>query len=149
MVSRDDTKMMTNLAQGNIGEIEAGKLALEKSQNDTVKKFAQHMIDDHTAALTELQTLAQAKGVKLPDGTDMKHKTMATAMKAMTGNTFDKQYMKNAGVSDHQQTIDLLNKIQKNGKDAEFKAMATKMLPTVQDHLKMAQEGNTAVRAKK
>ena len=149
MVSRDDSKLMTDLAQGNISEIETGKMALEKSQNDTVKKFAQHMVDDHTAALTELQALAQAKGVKLPDGTDMRHKTMAAALKLTSGNTFDTQYMKSAGVGDHQQTIELLKKTQKNAKDAELKAMATKMLPTVQDHLKMAQQGVTAVSAQK
>ena len=149
MVSRDDSKMMTDLAHANIAEIETGKLALEKSQNQQVRKFAQLMIDEHTAALKELQTLAQAKGVKLPDGTDLKHKTMAAALKVMTGNTFDSQYMKRAGVGDHEQTIELLQKAQNNAKDPELKAMASKMLPTVQAHLKMAQEGVVAVSAKK
>lgn len=149
MVSRDDSKMMTDLAHANIAEIETGKLALEKSQNEQVRKFAQHMIDEHTSALKELQTLAQAKGVTLPDGTDLKHKTMATALKVMSGNSFDTQYMKRAGVGDHQQTIELLQKTQKNAKDPELKAMAIKMLPTVREHLKMAQEGVVAVSAKK
>ena len=149
MVSRDDSKMMTDLAHANIAEIETGKLALEKSQNEQVRKFAQHMIDEHTSAFKELQTLAQAKGVTLPDGTDLKHKTMATALKVMSGNSFDTQYMKRAGVGDHQQTIELLQKTQKNAKDPELKAMAIKMLPTVREHLKMAQEGVVAVSAKK
>ena len=148
MVSRDDSKMMTDLAHANIAEIETGKMALEKSQNDAVKKFAQHMVDDHTAALGELQTLAQAKGVKLPEGTDMKHKAMAAALKVMSGNSFDNQYMKRAGVTDHQQTVALLQKTQKNAQDPELRAMATKMLPTVEAHLKMAEQGLTAVSAK-
>ena len=149
MVSRDDSKIMTDLAHANIAEIETGKLALEKSQNEQVRKFAQHMIDEHTSALKELQTLALAKGVTLPDGTDLKHKTMATALKVMSGNSFDTQYMKRAGVGDHQQTIELLQKTQKNAKDPELKATATKMLPTVREHLKRAQEDVVAVSAKK
>lgn len=149
MVSRADSKMMSDLAHANIAEIETGKLALEKSSNEQVRKFAQLMIDEHTSALKELQALAQAKGVKLPDGTDLKHKTMAAALKVMTGNTFDSQYMKRAGVGNHEQTIELLQKTQNNAKDPELKAMATKMLPTVQAHLKMAQEGVVAVSAKK
>ena len=149
MVSRDDSKIMTDLAHANIAEIETGKLALEKSQNEQVRKFAQHMIDEHMSALKELQTLAQAKGVTLPDGTDLKHKTMATALKVMSGNSFDTQYMKRAGVGDHQQTIELLQKAQKTAKDPELKAMAIKMLPTVREHLKMAQGGVVAVSAKK
>lgn len=149
MVSRDDSRLMANLAQANMAEIETGKMALEKSQNEQVRKFAQQMVDDHTAALKEVQTLAQAKGVALPDGTDMKHKTMAAALKVMTGNSFDSQYMKRAGVGDHEETIELLEKTQKNAADPELKAMAGKMLPTVQAHLKMAQEGVTAVSSKK
>lgn len=149
MVSRDDSKMMSDLAHANIAEIETGKLALEKTQNAQVKKFAQQMIDDHTSALKELQTLAQAKGVTLPDGTDLKHKTMATALRVMSGNSFDSQYLKRAGVGDHQATIELLEKAQKNATDPDLKAMASKMLPTVREHLKMAQEGVTAVSDKK
>ncbi|MDB5886716.1 MAG: hypothetical protein JWR74_2887 [Polaromonas sp.] len=149
MVSRDDSKMMADLAHANIAEIETGKMALEKSQSEPVKKFAQHMIDDHTKALEELQSLAQAKGVKLPDSTDMQHKTLAVALKAMTGSAFENQYMKRVGVNDHQRTIQLLQKAQKNAKDPELKAMAVKMLPTVQGHLKMAQQGVVAVGDKK
>ena len=146
MVARDDIKMMADLAHGNLAEIETGKMALEKSKSEPVKKFAQQMIDDHTAAQKELQTLAQAKGVTLPDGTDIKHKTMATALKVMSGAGFDSQYMKRAGVSDHQETIELLQKVQKSAKDPELKAMAmaAKMIPTVQHHLEMAQQSAQA-----
>ena len=113
MVSQGDSKMMTDLAHANFTEIATGEMVLKKSQNGQVKKFAQHMVDDHSAALSELQTLAKAKAVKLPEGTDLKHKTMATALKAMSGNSFDSQYMKRAGVNDHQATIELLQKVQK------------------------------------
>jgi len=149
MVSRDDSRLMTDLAHANIAEIETAKLALEKSQSEPVKKFAQQMIDDHTPALKELQTLAQAKGVTLPDSPDMKHKTMATALRAMTGTSFDNQYMKRSGVGDHQATLTLLKKVQANAKDADLKAMATKMIPTVQGHLQMAQKSAPAAAAKK
>ena len=148
MVSSGDRKLMTDLAHGNIAEIEAGKMAPEKSQNETVKKFAQQMVDDRTGALTELQTLAQAKGVKLPEDVGATHKTMAAALKSSSGSAFDKQYMNGAGVSDHKQTIELLYKTQKESKDPELKAMAVKLLPTIRGHLKMSQEGLMAVSAK-
>jgi len=148
MFSRDDSRMMVDIAHANLAEIDTGKLALEKSQSDTVKKFAQQMIDDHTAALKELQTLAQSKGVKLPDSPDMKHKTMATALRAMSGTSFDNQYMKRSGIDDHQATLTLLKKVQANAKDADLKAMAGKMLPTVQHHLQMAQQSAPAAAKK-
>ena len=148
-VSRDDGKLMVDLAHANLAEIESGKLALQKSQSTPVKTFAQQMVDDHTAALKELQTLAQSKGVKLPDSPDMKHKTMAAALKVMNGTGFDNQYMKRAGVNDHEQTVALLQKVEKTAKDPELKTMATKMMPTVEHHLEMAQQSMPKVADKK
>lgn len=74
---------------------------------------------------------------------------MAAARKATSGASFDSQYMKRAGVGDHQQTVELLQKVEKNARDPELKALAAKMLPNVQEHLKMAQQGVVAVSAKK
>lgn len=139
-LTREEMSLMTDLAQANIAEIETGRLALEKSQNPQVRKFAQQMIDDHTAAQQQLRALAQTKGVTLTEETDLQHKTLATAMKVLTGETFDSQYLKRVGVNDHQRTIELLQKAQTNARDPDVKAMAAKMLPTVQGHLRMAQQ---------
>ena len=137
-IARADSGMLTDLVEANRAEISAGKLALEKSQNADIKKFAQMMVDDHSKALTEVEALAQTKNVKLPDGIGAVHKTKEVALKALSGNTFDNQYAKRAGLGDHESTVKLLKKIQADSKDADLKALATKMLPTVEHHLEMA-----------
>ena len=137
-LERSDRKMLEDLAQGNMAEVDAGKMALEKSQSAEVKKFAQQMVDDHTKALGEVQALATAKNVTLPDGAGAMAKTRATALKALSGTLFDKEYAKRAGVGDHESTVKLLQKMQKDGKDSDLKALAGKMLPTVEQHLEMA-----------
>ncbi len=139
MVVRGDRSLMNDMANGNHAEINMGKMALEKSQNAEVKKFAQQMVDDHTKALGELQQLAQSKNVKLPDGAGPVNTTKATALKALSGETFDSQYMKRTGVGAHEATLKLLQKVETSAKDADLKALAAKMKPTVQEHLKMAQ----------
>lgn len=139
-LDRSDRKMLQDLAQGNMAEVDAGKMALEKSQNAEVKRFAQQMVDDHGKALGEIQALATAKNVMLPDGPGAMAKTKATALKALSGNLFDKEYAKRAGVGDHESTVKLLQKIQKDGKDSDLKALAGKMLPTVEHHLEMAKQ---------
>ena len=144
MVARSDVKLIADLAHFNHAEIETGQLALKKSQNEQVKKYAQQMIDDHTKAQAELQTLADSKGVKLPDSPDVPHKALTTAMKTMEGTRFDSQYMKRAGLNDHQRTMQLLQKTQKNAKDADLQDLATKMMPTVQGHLTMAKQRSGA-----
>lgn len=139
-IAKADRQMMVDLAQGNLGEIAVAKMALVKSKNEETRKFAQQMIDDHTAAQQDVQKLASSKGVTLPTEPDKAHKTMADKMNAMAANTFDKQYRSHAGVDDHKHTVALLQKIQKNSEDADLKALAAKMLPTVQQHLKMGQQ---------
>lgn len=139
-LARADSKMLSDLAEGNRAEVQAGNLAIEKSQNADVKKFAQMMIDDHGKALAEVQQLAMAKNVKLPEGVGAVHKTKETALKALSGKTFDSQYAKRAGVGDHESTVKLLKKIQADAKDADLKALADKMLPTVEHHLEMAKQ---------
>lgn len=137
-LAREDISLMNNLAQLNIAAIEAGRLALEKSRSDQVRNFAQQMLDQHTAALQQLQTLAQTKGITLPDETDLQHKSRAMALRILSGNTFDSQYLKRVGISVHLRTIELLQQAQDSATDPDLKAMASQMLPPVQGHLRMA-----------
>jgi len=139
-LSKEDGEMMRDMAHANLAEIETGKMALEKSQSDQVKKFAQMMIDDHTTALKELQAIAQSKGTTLPKETDVPHKAIATALKALSGDTFDKQYIARVGVGDHERTLEMLQKAQKNTKDPDLKAYAQKTQQTVNQHLNMARK---------
>lgn len=143
-VSKGDMNMMRDMAHSNLAEIETGKLALSKSQNPEVKKFAQQMIDDHTQAQAELQKLAQSKGVNLPSKPDKKHQEMAKKMQGMSGEEFDRMYMKQVGVNDHQKTLKLLQKAQKNAKDPDLKALAGKTAPIVEQHLQMAKQHSQA-----
>jgi putative membrane protein len=135
-----DVAALKEIAAANIAEIETGKMAVGRSKDSEVKKFAQMMVDDHTKGLSEVRSLAKSKGVDLPGGPDTKHKAIMVELKALKGNTFDKQYVKQAGVGDHEATEKLLLKTQDDAKDADLKALATKMLPTVQAHLKHAQQ---------
>lgn len=139
-VASADQRMMRDIAHANISEIAAGKLALEKAQGDDVKAYAQKMIDDHTKAQQELQTLADGKGVKLPTEPDAKHKGMMKAMSALKGDAFDKSYLKQGGLKDHENTHKLLTRVQDKAKDADLKAYAAKTIAAVDQHLTLAQE---------
>nr|WP_217344575.1 DUF4142 domain-containing protein [Noviherbaspirillum sp. L7-7A]MBV0878736.1 DUF4142 domain-containing protein [Noviherbaspirillum sp. L7-7A] len=139
-VASGDQKMMRDIAYSNISEIAAGKLALEKSQSDDVKSYAQKMIDDHTKAQQELQTLADSKGVKLPTEPDAKHKAMAKMLSGLKGDAFDKRYLKQGGLNDHENTHKLLERVQAKAKDADLQAYAAKTITAVDQHLTLAQE---------
>ena len=139
-LSRADRKMITDMAMANLSEIEVSRMAQRKSQSEQVKNFAQQMIDDHTKALSEVQQLAQAKGVALPTELDRTHKRKAERMGALSGEAFDRAYMEQAGVADHKRTHGMLQQAQARAKDPDLKALAARTQPIVDQHLNSAQQ---------
>jgi putative membrane protein len=139
-LSSMDRKFMMDAAAGGMAEVAMARLATERASSDAVKQYAQHMIDDHTKANEELMQLAGTKGVTLPTGPDAKHQAMMAKMQGLSGAAFDHEYLKNAGVKDHEKMEKLFQKESGGAKDADTKAFAAKTLPTVQEHLRMARE---------
>jgi len=133
-----DARAMRDLAEANMAEVETGKVAAQKAQSDEVKKFAQHMVDDHGKMLQELQQLAQSKGVDLPKSPNKKHQAAMKKLESASGEQFDKTYMSEM-VKDHQDTVKKVEKIAKSSKDPEVKGAAQKALPDIKEHLQMAQ----------
>lgn len=119
-------------------EIETGKLALEKSQTQEVRDFAQTMITDHGLANKELAVIAQKKNLDVADDTELLNKAKAFILKQRDGQSFDEAYANNQ-VMAHEQTIELFQKATRMN-DAELKAFAQKTLPKLQHHLDMANQ---------
>lgn len=139
-LNASDEKILKDMAMADMAEVEGGKLAQSKSQNGDVKSFAQQMIDDHTSNLNDVKALAQARGVTLPTEPDAKHKAMAAKLEKMSGDAFDKAYMKQAGVQDHKTVHAKLMAAAKKAKDPELKALVEKTEPVVAQHLKSAEQ---------
>ena len=57
----DDMSFVRKAAVAGMTEVQASKLALEKSTDANVKSFAQHMVDDHTKA-GDAQALPRSVG---------------------------------------------------------------------------------------
>ncbi|WP_136414382.1 DUF4142 domain-containing protein [Noviherbaspirillum sp.] len=131
---------MRDIAYSNLAEIEAAKVAQNKTKSDQVKTFAQKMIDDHTQSQKELEQLAQSKGVTLPTEPDRKHQAELKKLSALEGDKFDKQYMSKGGVGDHRKTDNMLKKAEQRAKDPDLKALVAKIKPTVDEHLTMAKD---------
>lgn len=139
-LAKADEKSLKDMAMANMAEVEAGKLALQKSQNAQVKTFAQQMVDDHTKGLDEVKAVAQAKGVALPAELDAKHKAMAKKLEGMSGEKFDMAYLQQAGVKSHKEAKTLVTKTQSNAKDADVKGLAAKLQPTIDQHMGHVQQ---------
>jgi putative membrane protein len=136
---RPDSGFMTKAAQGGIAEVEMGRLALQHASNEKVKQFGQRMVDDHSNANDQLKQLASQKGVTLPTEVNAKQKSTINKLSQLSGSEFDRVYMADM-VKDHQEDVAEFQHEANSGNDPDVKAFAGKVLPTLQDHLRMAED---------
>jgi len=123
-----------------IAEIETSKLALDKSNAEDIKSFAQKMIDDHTKSNQKLAELAaQHDDLEISDEAMLMDKAKAMILKLRDGENFDKAYANNQ-VAAHEQTIELYREYVKDGENAELKKFAESTLKALEEHLQMAQK---------
>jgi len=134
-----DQAWAKKVAAGGMAEVELGKLATEKASSEEVKKFGQRMVDDHSKANDELKTIAQSKNITLPADVGAKEKALHDRLSKLSGAAFDRAYMQ-AMVADHREDVPEFRKEANAGKDPEMKAFAAKTLPTLEDHLKTAEQ---------
>ena len=137
-VPSSDRKFMEKAAQGGIAEVRLGTLATEKASAPALKQFGQRMVDDHSKANDELKQLATRKGVTLPTTMDKSSQKEYDKLSKMSGADFDREYMKHM-VSDHKKDVSEFKSQANKAKDPDVKQFAQKTLPTLEEHLKLAQ----------
>jgi len=137
-LSPADRKFAREAAQGGMAEVELGKLAVQSASSDDVKRFGQRMIDDHTKANDKLKEVASKEGITLPTSLDAKDQAIKTRLSKLSGDQFDKAYMKDM-VRDHKKDVAAFQNESSTGSDPAVKNFASETLPTVQDHLKEAE----------
>ncbi|MDQ3919775.1 MAG: DUF4142 domain-containing protein, partial [Acidobacteriota bacterium] len=89
-----DEKFAMAAAMGGLEEVELGRIAAQKGASDEVRQFGQRMVDDHTRANEELMRVASGKGWTPPAALDAKHQAEMQKLSAMSGEKFDKAYVK-------------------------------------------------------
>jgi putative membrane protein len=141
-LSAADRQFMTKAAQAGMAEVRLGQLAAQRGVSTSVKQYGQHMVDEHTTANNQLMQLATQKGVTLPSDIDAEHKAFRARIGQIPGKRFDTTYI-NQMVQDHNKVIALFLRESQQGQDPDVRAFATKMLPTLREHLQRARQTKT------
>lgn len=134
-------------AAGGMAEVKLGQLAQQKAASPDVKAFGQRMADDHGKVNDQLQQLASEKNVQLPKSLDSKHQALYDRLSKLSGHQFDKTYMSEM-VKDHKADVAEFQKAA-NSSDPQVKDFASKTLPTLEDHLREAQQVASATESRK
>jgi putative membrane protein len=134
-----DRMFVENALKGGMAEVQLGQLALQKSNNDDVKQFAQRMIDDHTKLGDQMKPVAQQIGVKMPDGPSKKDKATMAKLQALSGDAFDKAYIKDM-VKDHKTDLNDFKMEAQNGSNPAVKDAANQGSQLISQHLQMIEQ---------
>ena len=140
-----DQDFAMKAAQGSLAEVTMGQTAAQKAANADVKTFATRMVTDHGQANAELSQLAASKGITLPSEPADEHKKAMEHLGTLSGAEFDKAYMMHM-VEDHEKDVKAFEDASKNLQDPDLKGWATKTLPTLQEHLRLAKETQAKVK---
>jgi putative membrane protein len=136
----DDPTIVAIFDAANTWDIETSQLALKKSRNNDVRRFAAMMVHDHQSARELGRDLARKLHVTpTPPGRDFAlykdHVAAMKALRASTGKAFDRAYVDHE-VAYHQAVIDAVStQLLPATKNAELRALEEKVAPNFQAHL--------------
>ncbi len=137
-LAASDRRFAIKADEAGIGEVEEAKLAARKSQAADVREFASRMEADHTAAGERLGSIASAKGVELPAKLEKSSEQELDRLGKLPAGKFDAAYAKH-NLDAHKKAVKEFRKEAQSGKDADLKQFASATLPTLEEHLKLAQ----------
>jgi len=134
-----DNMFVMTAAEGGMAEVQMGQLAAQHASDAMVKQFGQRMIDDHSKANDELKKVASEQGLTLPTTVNAKQQATLDRLAKLNGAAFDRAYMQDM-VKDHKEDVGEFKKEAASGDNPQVKAFASKTLPTLEEHLRLAEQ---------
>lgn len=138
-VHKADAEFVRKAAICGLIEVQSSEAALKRGLSPEEKKFAQQMIDDHTAVNKELAALAEKKGIAVPKALDKDSQAKIDKLAKVEEKDFAEEYME-CQVKDHKEAVELFEDQSTDGKDPELRAFAAKHLPHLKHHLDLAKQ---------
>ncbi|MGE3539660.1 MAG: DUF4142 domain-containing protein [Candidatus Tectimicrobiota bacterium] len=130
-------EFVNKAASSNLFEVQSSQLALHKSQNNRVRDFAQRMVQDHTAIGNQLKAAAQGQNV--PTNLNQQHSSLLQQLQGASEGDFNRLYVQHQ-LTGHAETITLFEPWAQHGDHPQLKQFAQQTLPTLREHLQMAQQ---------
>jgi len=132
----NDSLFAAAAAAGGLTEVEISQIGVQRATDPELKQFSQRMIDEHTRMNQELMTLAAQKQVALPRTLDPRAQFCAQSLAGLSGEEFDRCYAK-AQLVAHLDSVETFEAEAQRGMDADMRALASKSLPHIKEHLNM------------
>jgi len=130
-----DKSFITDASEGSLAEVNFAKLALEKSKDPNVRKFAERMIKDHEMLIRTMRPFAVKYDAK-PSGTPLMDHAKYEELKMKSGTDFDRGYVE-AMVKGHHDTLKTFMDEENATTDPKLKALVAKDEKVILEHTEM------------
>lgn len=134
-------KFISEAIQGNLAEIQMGKLAEEKGQDDATRSFGQTLVTDHSAANEKAIAAAKELDVTPPAAPNAEQRASYDKLSKLSGTAFDREFARMM-VMDHKKDIKEF-KTEAERKNDPAARYASESLPTLEKHLQLAEGLNS------
>ncbi|HEX5487825.1 MAG TPA: DUF4142 domain-containing protein [Rhodanobacteraceae bacterium] len=135
-------------ARGGMLEIKLADLALSHSHDADVESFARKMKQDHTSIDNKLKEAVQSGSQPLPSDLNDEQQQTVASLESKNGHDFDKAYA-DTMVKDHQQAVSLFESASNGASTQQLRDFASQALPTLKEHLQLAQQLQSKVQGEK
>ena len=136
-LSQQGQQFVDEAGLANMAEIELSRAAMDKIKDQTVRDYAQRMIDDHTKMGEELKTLANTMGATVPSELSESAKQKKEELQKLSGKKLQDKYI-DIMVDDHEKVVDLFREQSESEEDPQLQSFASRNLPVLQEHLDRA-----------
>ena len=128
---------MKTAIEGNLAEIQLGKLAQVKGTTDDVRALGKTLETDHAQANMNAVKTAAAVGVEVPTRPSNAQQAAYKKLAKLTGGKFDKEFIAEM-VDDHKDDVKAYEAESAKTEDGEVASYARATLPVIQGHLNVA-----------
>ena len=129
-------KFLKEAIEGNLAEVEMGKLSQKQGASEGVRAFGQMLEKDHSDANQKATAVANSVSITAPTAPNKKQKADYDKISKLSGAKFDKEFAAHM-VADHKKDIKEYEKAAK--KQDAVGNYAKETLPTLRKHLETAQ----------
>jgi putative membrane protein len=127
-----DVSFFEHAAYGGMIEVESSHKIVSLTLDSMVKRFADMMVTDHTAANAKLKALAEGKGYVLPVILPDSKLGLIDQLDSYKDEGRNEYYLK-LMVEEHKKALALFSKASRS-KDNDIRAFARATLPTLEHH---------------
>ncbi len=128
-----------NAAMGDMYEIQAADIALERSQNAQVKELATMIKTDHTAASNAMKAMLPQAAPDLtpPTELDERRQGMIDNLRSASAENFDRTWV-DQQIAAHNEALTLHRGF--SNEDSPLAAHARSVVPKIEAHLRQAEQ---------